>query len=84
MFQAAGWILIITVLSANTNTPTTPGMNIQIEGFKTEGTCLKAGKKAKQDITKQVIEHYAEIKGEEMDERFGAFIIPIAICVKKD
>jgi hypothetical protein len=84
MLEAAGWILIITVLSANMTAPTTPGMNIQIEGFKTEGTCLKAGEKAKQEITGQVIKHYAKYKEEDPDEQYGALYIPIAICVKKD
>ena len=90
MFQAAGWILIITILSVSTelslstDIPTSPGMNIQIEGFKTEESCLKAGAKAKQDIKEQAIKHYAKLQRTEEREIFGAVIMPIAICVKKD
>ena len=50
MFQAAGWVLIITIISAIPNMQAAPAINTQIEGFKTEESCLKAAEKAKQDI----------------------------------
>lgn len=81
MFQTAGWILLITILTLNPQYTTTP---IEIKGFKTEESCLKAGEKAKQDITGQVIKHYAKYKEEDPDEQYGALYIPIVICLKKD
>jgi hypothetical protein len=84
MFQAAGWILLITILAAKPSSPTTP---IEIEGFKTKETCLKAGEKAKQDITRQVIKHFENVRGgdtEEGIETAKLFFIPIAICIEKD
>jgi hypothetical protein len=83
MFQAAGWVLVITILAVEPSTPTTP---IEIEGFKTEESCLKAVDKAKQDITRQVIKHFENLPGGDTERGIRTaklLFLPIAICIKK-
>jgi hypothetical protein len=84
MFETEGWVLLVTILAAGQAIPTTP---IEVEGFKTEESCLKAGEKAKQDIKWQVIKHYENAPGGDTEkgiERAKLIFLPIAICVKKD
>jgi hypothetical protein len=87
MFEAAGWVLIVTILGTGFQIPSSPGMNIQIEGFKTEESCLKAAEKAKKDIKKQLKDNYAQMESFITSyeyEASEALYMPIAICVKKD
>ena len=79
-------MLVLTMMSLSSEISSGIAMNIQVEGFKTEESCLKAAEKAKKDITEQITKYLGSIEevGDQAKMVSQELYIPIAICVKKD